>query len=201
MDSTPTQTDRELARRDGVVLVPYDPRWPARYEEAAAAIREACGSVLVAIEHIGSTSIPGIAAKPYLDIMPGLLTYEDGVNVVPGMESLGYEYRGELGIPGRHYFTKWIEGDDHVWKHNVHAYAVDDIEWTRHLVFRDALRATNALRDEYESLKQRLAAEHPDDVDRYAYAKSEFVERILATHGGPQRPPDFPPPPTRVLRP
>ena len=198
MDSTITQADRDLARRRGVVLVPYDPLWPVRYDEAAARIREACAEFLVDIQHIGSTSIPGIAAKPFLDFMPGLATYDDGFKLVPIMESLGYESRGEMTIPGRHYFTKVIEGDEHIWKHNVHAYATDHIEWARHLVFRDALRADAALRHEYESLKRHLAAQHRDDVDAYADAKSEFVERVIAAHGGPARPPDFPPPPNRT---
>jgi GrpB-like predicted nucleotidyltransferase (UPF0157 family) len=193
-----TEADRDLARRHGVVLVDYDPLWPRRYEEAAARIREACGDLLVDIQHIGSTSIPGIAAKPYLDIMPGVATYDDGFRLIPAMESLGYESRGEMSIPGRHYFTKLIGDDEHIWKHNVHAYATDHIEWARHLVFRDALRANDALRDDYQALKHRLAVEHRDDVNAYAEAKSQFVERVIAAHGGPARPADFPPPPTRT---
>jgi GrpB-like predicted nucleotidyltransferase (UPF0157 family) len=191
-----SEPDRTRARRSGVVLVAYDPAWPERYEEAARLIREACGDVLVAIKHIGSTSIPGLASKPYLDIMPGVATFDDGFGLIPGMESLGYESRGEFSIPGRHYFTKWVEGDNHVWKHNVHAYAVGHIEWDRHLVFRDALRADDVLRNEYEALKRVLAVRFADDVNAYAEAKTELVERVIAAHGGPQRPADFPPPPT-----
>jgi GrpB-like predicted nucleotidyltransferase (UPF0157 family) len=131
--------------------------------------------------------------------MPGVAAFEDGFKLIPAMESLGYQSRGEMGIPGRHYFTKLVEDDDHVWKHNVHAYAVGHIEWARHLVFRDALHDSDELRDEYAALKHQLAAEHPDDVDQYAYAKSEFVERVIAQHGGPARPPDFPPPPATPL--
>lgn len=183
-----TEADRERARKRGVVLVEYDPVWPARFEEAAARIREACGEILAGIEHIGSTSIAGIAAKPFLDLMPGVRTFEDGFKLVAPLESLGYESRGEFGIQGRHYFTKFVEGDEHVWKHNVHAYATDHIEWARHLVFRDALRADSALRDEYELVKRELAARFPDDVDAYAMAKSDFVERVIAAHGGPPRP-------------
>ncbi|MEX0781318.1 MAG: GrpB family protein [Dehalococcoidia bacterium] len=197
MTATRNPSDRQRAHGRGVVLVPSDPLWPERYEEAAALIRQACGALLVELEHVGSTSIPGIAAKPYLDLMPGVATHEDGFRLIPPMESIGYQSRGDLGIPGRHYFTKIIEGDDHVWKHNVHAYATDHIEWARHLVFRDALRASDTLRDEYEALKRRLAAQFPDDVDSYAEAKSELVERIIAAHGGPPRPSDFPPPPPR----
>lgn len=179
--------DRKLAENHGVVLVEYDPDWPLLYGEAAARIQGACRNLVIQVEHVGSTAIPGIRAKPYLDIMPGFAAFEDGFAVVSAMESLGYEARGEFGIPRRHYFTKWVEGDNRVWKHNVHAYAVGDIEWVRHLVFRDALRADAALRDEYEALKVELAARFRDDVNVYAEAKTEFVERVIALHGGPPR--------------
>ena len=179
---------RELARKNGVVLVDYDAAWPRLYEEAAARIRSACNDLVVAIEHVGSTSIPGIRAKPYLDIMPGFATFEDGFKAIPAMESLGYESRGEYGIPGRHYFSKWVEGDDSVWKHNVHAYEVGHAEWVRHIVFRDALRAKPALRDEYEALELDLAVRFSDDVNPYADGKTGFVERVIRKFGGPERP-------------
>jgi GrpB-like predicted nucleotidyltransferase (UPF0157 family) len=182
---------RDKARRGQPVLVPYDARWPERFDEAAAAIQEACGDVIIAVEHIGSTAVTGLTAKPYLDIMPGLRSFEDGRLMVEGMASLGYHARGEFGIPGRHYFSKHIDGDDAVWKHNVHAYAVGHIEWDRHLVFRDALRAGAALREEYAALKRSLAALHTG-IEPYADAKGEFVERVITSHGGPSRPPDFP---------
>ncbi len=186
MDDHPS--GRELARKNGVVLVDYDPAWPALYAETAAHIQEACGKLVIEIEHVGSTSIPGIKAKPYLDIMPGFSTFDDGFKVVPAMESMGYESRGEYGIPGRHYFSKWTEADDRVWKHNVHGYAVGHVEWVRHLIFRDALRAESALRNEYEALKLELAVRFRDDVDPYSDAKSEFVDRVIRMFGGPGRP-------------
>ena len=177
---------REIAAKNGVVLVEYDPAWPSRYVEAAAGIVAACAGRVTMSEHIGSTSIPGIRAKPYLDIMPGLATFDDGFAIVPAMESLGYSARGEFGIPRRHYFTKWVEDDERVWKHNVHTYVVGDTEWVRHLAFRDALRSDESLRDEYEALKVSLARQF-DDVNLYADAKSEFVDRVIAAHGGPAR--------------
>ncbi|MEX2081355.1 MAG: GrpB family protein [Dehalococcoidia bacterium] len=186
----PSLEHRELARRRGVVLVPYDPDWPSRFAEAAAAIVAACAGVVTAIEHVGSTSIPGLGAKPFIDIMPGLSRHSDGPAMVAPMASLGYEYRGEFGISGRHYFTRHIEGDSSVWKHNVHTYEVGHVEWDRHLVFRDALRADAALAQRYLDLKLDLAGRFPEDVDAYAMAKSEFVEAVIAEHGGPARPPE-----------
>jgi len=181
---------RSRARALGVVLLPYDPEWPARFEEAKAAILAACGGVVTAIEHVGSTSVPGLGAKPYLDLMPGLRAFEDAAAMLEPMAGLGYEYRGEYGLPGRHYFTRWVEGDTHVWKHNVHTYAVGHIEWVRHLVFRDALRGDAELRQEYWDLKVALSNQFPADVDSYSRAKSDFVERVLAAHGAPARPPE-----------
>lgn len=175
------------ARANGVALVPYDPEWPSRFDRAATAIAEACAGVVVTIEHVGSTAIPGLGAKPYIDLMPGLRAWADGPRIVPAMAALGYEYRGEYGVVGRHYFTKFIDGDEHVWKHNVHCYEIGHREWQRHLVFRDALRADEALRDEYWRLKQALAERYPDDVEPYAIGKSDFVERVIAAHGGPAR--------------
>lgn len=184
----PTREHHEISRAGGVVLVPYDSEWPRRYEDAARAILEACPGVVTEIHHIGSTSIPGLAAKPYIDIMPGLARFEDGERMVEPMARLGYAYKGEGGIPGRHYFSRRFDDDPHAWKHNVHAYAVGYAEWDRHLVFRDALRADSELAHQYLELKLQLAARFPNDVEAYANAKSDFVEAVIADHGGPPRP-------------
>ena len=175
------------AGRVGPVLVPYDPIWPHRFEEAARAISSACGKRIVAVEHIGSTAVPGLAAKPVLDVMPGLRADEDGGRMVEPMAALGYEYRGEFGIPGRHYFTRPIEDDSHVVKHHVHAYPIGHPEWVRHLAFRDALRRDPLVATEYAQLKHALAARHHDDVEAYAAAKTAFIDRIVAELGGPPR--------------
>jgi GrpB-like predicted nucleotidyltransferase (UPF0157 family) len=174
-------------RRTIVTLVPYDPVWPVRFEAVRRAIVEACSGLVARVEHIGSTAVAGLAAKPVLDLMPGLAHVEDGERIVPMMTALGYAYRGEFGIPGRHLFTRWIDGDAHVEKHNVHAYPIGHSEWVRHLVFRDALRADDTVRVEYEQLKRTLAMRFPHDVETYAEAKSRFVDRVIAARGGPAR--------------
>ena len=174
------------SRRTIVQLADYDPMWPARFEDARRAIVDSCGC-LVALEHVGSTAVPGLAAKPTLDLMPILARPEDGARIVPAMTGLGYEYRGAFGIPGRHFFTRWLDGDPHVEKHNVHAYPVGHTEIARHLVFRDALRADAATRAAYAALKRALAARFPHDVEAYAEAKSAFVDEVIAARGGPAR--------------
>jgi GrpB-like predicted nucleotidyltransferase (UPF0157 family) len=157
-------------------LLDYQPAWPRLFEEEAERIRAACGDRLVGIEHIGSTSIPGLAAKPILDIMPLLVSFEEGFDIVPNMEGLGYEYKGEYGIPRRHYFVKGTPRT-----HHVHMYEADDDEVVRHLLFRDYLREYADTAAEYESLKRRLAAEVPRED--YPEAKTGFVAQVLARAG------------------
>lgn len=163
-----------------VRLVDYDPAWPAAYEAIAERILQACAPHVVEIHHIGSTSVPGLPAKPVIDVMPGLATYEDGLAIVPAMEALGYQYRGDFGIPRRHYFKGLPE---HVGREqNIHCYAVGEGQWHWHLAFRDHLRANPADRDRYFALKSELAAQYPDDVESYAMAKHDFVMSILRQH-------------------
>ena len=141
----------------------------------------ACGDALIAIEHVGSTSIAGLGAKPIIDVMPGLRAFEDGPRTVSPLERIGYEYRGEYGIPGRHFFVK---DDPETGERitNVHMYAVGHDEWIAHLALRDYLRQHDEWRDRYWSLKQALAARYPNDVEAYAEAKTEFVREVVARH-------------------
>ena len=168
-----------MARR--VELVPYDPAWPATFADIRERILAACDGVVVDVEHIGSTSIPGLAAKDVVDLMPGLRSFEDGERCVEAMESLGFEYKGEFGIPGRHYFNF----DDPATGrrlHNCHMYAVGHDEWVAHIAFRDYLRAHDDWRDRYDALKRELAVKYPEDVEAYAGAKTDFVKEVVALH-------------------
>jgi GrpB-like predicted nucleotidyltransferase (UPF0157 family) len=165
--------------RRKVELVPYDPEWQREYERVAAEIMESCGPHVVEIHHIGSTSVPGLPAKPIIDVMPGLAAFESGFAIVEAMEGLGYEYCGEFGIPQRHYFRMRNGGG---FDRNVHCYAVGDGQWHWHLAFRDHLRAHPADRDCYYQLKTELAARFPNDVESYAIAKGEFVRSIIGQY-------------------
>lgn len=158
-----------------VELVPYDSAWPAAFGDAAAAIETACAPLVMEVHHIGSTSVPDLPAKPIIDIMPGLARYEDGLRCVRAMEELGYTYRGEFGIPGRHYFNRRGNGFDH----NIHMYTVGEGQWHWHLAFRDHLRANPEDRERYHQLKIELADRYPHDVEAYALAKSGFIQSIL----------------------
>lgn len=160
-----------------VVISDYDPAWPEEFRREAAAIARILGDNLTAIHHIGSTAVPGLAAKPIIDIMPVVrsLGAVDGSRAA--LESLGYEYLGEFGIPGRRYMRKG--GDERT--HQVHVFAQGDtVNITRHLAFRDFLRAHPDVCAEYAALKRELAARYPYDIDAYFEGKDAFVRRFEA---------------------
>lgn len=160
-----------------VRVVPYDPAWEKGYEEEAQRLRQALDGLLIEIHHIGSTAVPGLMAKPVIDILPVVrdIAAVDGRN--PQMEALGYACMGEFGIPGRRYFRKG--GEDRT--HQVHVFAAGsrgDIE--RHLAVRDYLRAHPAAAEAYGWLKQELAARFPEDIEGYCDGKDAFVRRLEA---------------------
>jgi GrpB-like predicted nucleotidyltransferase (UPF0157 family) len=157
-----------------IVLVPYDPGWPSRFAASRDEIMAACNGLVIEVHHIGSTAIPGIAAKPVIDMLPVVRRFEDGFACVALLQSLGYESRGEYGIEGRHYF---VRGNPR--SHQVHMFAADHPEVERHLLFRDYLNAHPEERAAYERLKRELAERFRSDVQAYAAAKTPFCDRIV----------------------
>jgi len=163
--------------RNPVEIAEYDPAWPADYEREAALIVAALGDLLLEIEHVGSTAVPGLGAKPVIDIMAGVRAFADGERCVAPLEALGYLYKGEADVPGRHYFRKPLDGPA---SYHIHMAELGGDFWRRHLLFRDYLRAhPDAARDYYE-LKLRLAEEHRLDRLAYTEAKTGFIESALA---------------------
>jgi GrpB-like predicted nucleotidyltransferase (UPF0157 family) len=170
-----------------IVLLPYEPEWPEMFAAERERIDGAIGQWAVAIEHVGSTAIPGIAAKPIIDIGVGLRRFEDALYCITPLVEIGYECLGEFGIPRRTYFRKRTETPGPGQSpnpgigrtHQVHMYEETHEQFVNHLVFRDYLRAHPDEARAYEELKRRLAAEH-GDVEAYADAKSDFVQHVLA---------------------
>jgi GrpB-like predicted nucleotidyltransferase (UPF0157 family) len=166
-----------LGLERGVVrLVPYDLAWPELFAAEAERIQKifSAAGLVIALEHMGSTAIPGLAAKPILDILGG---YPAGVRVADYISVLigaGYMHRGEQGIPGREFFRR---GDPR--SHHLHLATIDGTFWRDHLAFRDRLRADQSLRDSYAALKEDLAARFPRDREAYIEAKGPFVKAIL----------------------
>ena len=169
-----------------VDVVDYRPEWGDAFERESRRILTACGDTLLSVEHIGSTAVPGLAAKPCLDIMPGLRQTSDGKSIVEPMISLGYRFLGEHGMPGRWYFV--LFHNDRCVVH-AHAYSIDNVQWERHLFFRDYLRKNPETSHEYGELKRALQAQHENDKHAYTNAKTDFVKAIetKAPNGAPAR--------------
>jgi GrpB-like predicted nucleotidyltransferase (UPF0157 family) len=166
-----------LGLESGTVRVaPYDSNWPSLFAAEAERLRErfAAAELPLTIEHTGSTAVPGLAAKPILDILAG---YQRGASVPGYVEVLtqaGYVHRGEQGIPGREFFRR---GNPRAY--HLHLTEMDSSFWRNHLTFRDRLRADNALRDAYAALKHDLAARFPRDREAYIAGKESFVTKVL----------------------
>ncbi|MBD8028054.1 GrpB family protein [Ureibacillus sp. Re31] len=152
----------------------YREKWTFNFAEEAEKLKLIFGDVVVAIHHIGSTSVPGLKAKPIIDIMP--VVQDIGIidQYNQAMRNIGYEPKGEKGIPGRRYFQKG--GDNRT--HHVHIYEVGNIEIKRHLAFRDYLKSHPEAMKRYGELKERLAQQFPYDVDSYIKGKELLVNEI-----------------------
>lgn len=158
-----------------VKVTEYDPAWPEMFRKEAQIIRGILGDNCVEIYHIGSTAVPGLAAKPIIDIMPVVNDLAAVDAAAAAFEKAGYEYMGEFGIAGRRYLRKG--GDERT--HQIHIFSRhDDTNIRRHLAMRDYLRAHEAERREYGILKKRLAEKYPYDIDGYCDGKDAFVSAM-----------------------
>jgi GrpB-like predicted nucleotidyltransferase (UPF0157 family) len=158
--------------RRKVELVGHDPAWAAQAEAESARLSQTIGETLICIEHIGSTSVPGIVAKPTIDLMPIVKSLAELDARQTSIEALGYVWRGEFGIPGRRYCIREERGRR---LFHVHCQQVDHPEIARTLVFRDYLRADPEEARAYEAQKRVAAAAHPDDTLAYSKAKSDWI--------------------------
>ncbi len=156
------------------LVVPPDPRWPGMFHEEAECLRHALGAAAVALHHIGSTAIPGVHAKPIIDILIEATSPTDIESRNPAMEGIGYEPMGEFGLPGRRYFRKGNPAG--VRTHHAHAYAVGHPDIARHLAFRDFMTAHPDWAKRYSDLKRELAAAHPGDIEAYMDGKDPFIQ-------------------------
>lgn len=161
-----------------VLVVPYDENWPARYEAEANRIRDAVGEVLVKVHHIGSTSIPGLRAKPIVDILLEVSGLAELDARSHRLESLGYEAKGEFGIQGRRYFRR--DNELGVRIYHVHAFEAESQQADRHLAFRDYLISHPQVARTYGDLKQQLAERFPSDIHAYMDGKDSFVKHYQA---------------------
>ena len=157
-----------------VIVVPHDPRWTRAFRAEASAINAAIGAVPIVLHHIGSTAIPGILAKPVIDLMGEVRDLADVDAHGRAFEALGYETMGAYGIAGRRYFRR-RDGDGRQ-THHLHVYEAASPHVERHLAFRDYLQAHPAVAAEYSDLKARLIVCEPTRED-YQDGKDPFVRR------------------------
>lgn len=155
-----------------VVVVPADPRWREAFEAEAARLAAVLGENLLEMHHIGSTAVPGLSAKPIIDILPVVrdINLVDALN--DEMAALGYGAWGEFGLRGRRYFTREESGTR---THNVHVYGSGNPEIQRHLAFRDYMISHPEEARAYGRLKGELARRFPTDFEAYMDGKDAFV--------------------------
>ena len=170
-------TPPEAARpAKSVEVVDPDEGWARAYDAERDALAEALGPAAVAIHHVGSTSVPGLAAKPVVDVLVEASDLPAVDAAASRLEALGYEARGEYGIPGRRYFSRPAGSGPAV---HVHAFRKGDPHVERHLRFRDYLRAHPVEAARYGALKRELAAAHARDRASYQAGKADFIRRVV----------------------
>lgn len=163
-----------MSIEDPIIVVDYDASWSNQYEQEKQQILLDLGDTVTNIQHIGSTSVPGLAAKPVIDMLLGLKQIPPLPMQISSLEAIGYSYYGEFGIPGRHYFRKGIPHT-----HQVHAVLTDGEFWERHILFRDFLRNHPKAAQRYATLKRKLAQEFEYDRTSYTNNKTPLIEQLL----------------------
>jgi GrpB-like predicted nucleotidyltransferase (UPF0157 family) len=156
----------------------YTLEWRTLFLEEEARLKAHLGGYLLDIQHIGSTSIPGMPAKPILDIGVAVTNFEEAARSIPPMEQLGFAYKGENGIPRRHYFVK---GDPRT--HHAHMFEIESDEWRNLLLFRDYLIDNPKAARGYARLKEELAMKFANDREAYQAGKDNFIKAILSRAG------------------
>jgi GrpB-like predicted nucleotidyltransferase (UPF0157 family) len=169
--------------RGTTVLRDYDDRWPEEFALEAARLRSILCASGAAIEHIGSTAVPGLAAKPVIDIAIALGDASAMTEARGRLRESGYEGGEDMGDEGGIVFAR---GPETRRTHFLHLVGAGSDQWLRYLAFRDALRADAGRRDAYAALKRDLAARYPRDRPSYVSGKAQFILSTIETHRGPR---------------
>ena len=162
-----------------VIVVPYDAAWKTEFEKIKAEIEDALGDLAIGIEHVGSTAVEGLSAKPCIDIDVVIRDASDLDATVAALARIGYVHEGDLGIKGREAFD--YADKPHLMKHHLYVCAQGSAELLRHIAFRDFLRENSEAAEEYGRIKREAASLFPDDIERYIAYKSPCIERIYKT--------------------
>jgi GrpB-like predicted nucleotidyltransferase (UPF0157 family) len=158
---------------DLVVIVEYSPSWPPRFAALAARAAAVLWAMPVAIEHVGSTAVQGLPAKPIIDL-DVIVAREDVVRALERLATLGYVHQGDLGLPGRE-SLRWPSGEE---RHHLYVCTADTPALRDHIVFRDHLRAHPDVARAYGALKRALVAQGTPDREAYQAGKAEFIDTV-----------------------
>ncbi len=168
-------------RTESVIVVPYDEAWKPAFEEIKKEIEGAIGELIIGIEHVGSTSVEGLSAKPCIDIDVIIKDYEIFDAVVSRLETIGYIHEGNLGIRDREAFK--YSNKPHLQKHHLYVCPQHSEELYRHITFRDFLRSNPEAVKKYGRVKEAAAQLFPDDIDKYIEYKSPCIEELYEMCG------------------
>jgi GrpB-like predicted nucleotidyltransferase (UPF0157 family) len=162
-----------------IQVVDYNPRWPDQFEELRKRIWPTVSDIALAFEHVGSTAVPGLAAKPVIDLDLVIPSRKCLSSIVTRLDALGYRHQGNLGIEDREAFSTPANQP----AHHLYVCPTDSIALGNHLTFRDHLRAHPEDASAYSTLKKQLAQQFAHDADRYVEGKTSFILSVLTQHG------------------
>ena len=164
-----------------VIVLPYDEAWRAAFEDIRTEIERTLGSLTVGVEHVGSTSVEGMSAKPCIDVDVVIADYSVFEAVVEALAGIGYIYEGDLGIEGREAFR--YDDKPHLMTHHLYVCPQSSEELRRHNTFRDFLRENAEAARKYSSVKETAARLYPNDIDKYIEYKSPCIEELYKMCG------------------
>lgn len=155
-----------------IELLSYNPKWVKLFNEEEGMLESILGDVVARIHHIGSTSVVGLTAKPIIDIMMEVKSFDDLESRYDGIIARGYTPKGEFGIPGRRFFVKGGENPTH----HIHAFVIGDANIARHLAFRNLLRSNPDAIKQYQDIKQHALTACNNDINKYCELKNDFIK-------------------------
>lgn len=162
--------------KNTVTLCPFSQEWNLLFEQEKLSLYKTIGDYVVDIQHVGSTSIKDMPAKPIIDIVVGLKDFNDGFKLIDKIEALGYHFKGSLGNSNRFFFWKGSEDNN---THNLHLTEYGDKNWNNQVLFRDFINSHPDYKDKYLKLKMELASNYKEDRSIYTQSKSEFIAAVI----------------------
>lgn len=163
-------------KRGRVQLVPYNPKWKENFAKEKKHLQKALGDLVISIEHVGSTAVPGVFAKPVIDIAIIVKSIKSPDNLIEIFEDLGYEYTKDNNVSGRLFFTK---GPENKRTHYIHVVKLKGKEWKNLILFRDYLLKSKVVARQYNELKNKLAKSYALDRKSYTSGKDKFIKNVI----------------------